>query len=78
MKRVEIMLSCFTGRVSNDYLAHLQSAQVSYLFCGYRELDLQVALRKLAAAFKLRKLMLQVGGHRLLRRAALFRDVNNF
>lgn len=51
-----------TGHVSDDYLAHLQSAQVSYLFCGRREVDLHVALRKLAVAFKLRKLMLQGGG----------------
>jgi riboflavin biosynthesis pyrimidine reductase len=51
-----------TERVTNDYLAHLQSARVSYLFCGRKELDLRVALRKLAAAFKLRKLMLQGGG----------------
>ncbi|HEV2454225.1 MAG TPA: pyrimidine reductase, partial [Verrucomicrobiae bacterium] len=48
-----------TDRVSNDYLAHLQSARVSYLFCGRKEVDLPVALRKLATAFKLRKLMLQ-------------------
>jgi len=51
-----------TDRVSNDYLAHLQSAGVSYLFCGKREIDLKVALRKLAQSFKLRKLMLQGGG----------------
>lgn len=51
-----------TERVSNDYLAHLQAAGVSYLFCGQKAIDLEVALRKLAAAFKLRKLMLQGGG----------------
>jgi riboflavin biosynthesis pyrimidine reductase len=51
-----------TDRVSNDYLAHLQTAGVSYLFCGKKEIDLKVALRKLAQAFKLRKLMLQGGG----------------
>jgi 2,5-diamino-6-(ribosylamino)-4(3H)-pyrimidinone 5'-phosphate reductase len=51
-----------TERVSSDYLAHLQSARVSYLFCGRTALDLRVALRKLATAFKLRKLMLQGGG----------------
>lgn len=51
-----------TDRASNDYLAHLQSARVSYLFCGRREVDLRAALRKLAIAFKLRKLMLQGGG----------------
>ena len=51
-----------TDRVSNDYLAHLQSAGVSYLFCGKKQIDLKVALRKLAQSFKLRKLMLQGGG----------------
>jgi riboflavin biosynthesis pyrimidine reductase len=51
-----------TDRVSNDYLAHLQAARVSYLFCGQRVIDLHVALRKLRHAFKLRKLMLQGGG----------------
>jgi 2,5-diamino-6-(ribosylamino)-4(3H)-pyrimidinone 5'-phosphate reductase len=51
-----------TNRVSNDYLAHLQSAGVSYLFCGQAKLDLHTALRKLGSAFGLRKLMLQGGG----------------
>jgi 2,5-diamino-6-(ribosylamino)-4(3H)-pyrimidinone 5'-phosphate reductase len=51
-----------TERAGNDYLAHLQSAGVSYLFCGKREIDLRMALRKLGRAFHLRKLMLQGGG----------------
>ena len=51
-----------TERVGNDYLAHLQSAGVSYLFCGKKEIDLHTALQKLGKAFKLRKLMLQGGG----------------
>jgi 2,5-diamino-6-(ribosylamino)-4(3H)-pyrimidinone 5'-phosphate reductase len=51
-----------TERVSNDYLAHLQAAGVSYLFCGKQKIDLAVALRKLGSAFGLRKLMLQGGG----------------
>ena len=51
-----------TDRASNDYLAHLQAAGVSYLFCGKKGVDLDVALRKLRSAFKLRKLMLQGGG----------------
>jgi 2,5-diamino-6-(ribosylamino)-4(3H)-pyrimidinone 5'-phosphate reductase len=51
-----------TDRVSDDYLAHLQSAGVSYVFCGKKEIDLHVALRKLGSAFGLRKLMLQGGG----------------
>ncbi len=51
-----------TERVRNDYLAHLQAAGVSYLFCGKKEIDLRVALRKVGKAFHLRKLMLQGGG----------------
>lgn len=51
-----------TERVGNDYLAHLQSAGVSYLFCGRKEIDLPTALRKLGSAFRLRQLMLQGGG----------------
>ena len=48
--------------MSNDYLAHLQRAGVSYLFCGKHEINLKLALKKLGGAFKLRKLMLQGGG----------------
>jgi riboflavin biosynthesis pyrimidine reductase len=51
-----------TDRVSNDYLAHLRAASVSYLFCGKREIDLKAALQKLRRTFKLRTLMLQGGG----------------
>jgi 2,5-diamino-6-(ribosylamino)-4(3H)-pyrimidinone 5'-phosphate reductase len=51
-----------TERVSNDYLAHLQAAGVSYLFCGRQKIDLHAALRKLGSAFHLYKLMLQGGG----------------
>ena len=49
-------------QVTADYLAHLRKAGVSYLFCGEREVDPATALRKVASAFKLRKLMLQGGG----------------
>jgi riboflavin biosynthesis pyrimidine reductase len=38
-----------TDRVGDDYLAHLQSAGVSYLFCGKKEVDLRVAIRKLGS-----------------------------
>lgn len=51
-----------TDRVSNAYLQHLQNAGVSYLFCGKKELDLHLALQKLAKHFRLKKLMLQGGG----------------
>ena len=51
-----------TERVGSDYLAHLRDAGVSYLFCGKREVEPELALQKLGRAFKLRKLMLQGGG----------------
>lgn len=58
----EHVVSLLTNLVSNDYLAHLQSVGVSYLFCGEREIDLRVAFDKLARRFKLKKLMVQGGG----------------
>jgi 2,5-diamino-6-(ribosylamino)-4(3H)-pyrimidinone 5'-phosphate reductase len=51
-----------TQQVTNAYLAHLQAAGVSYLFCGKHEVDLHVALDKLSRGFKLKKLMLEGGG----------------
>jgi riboflavin biosynthesis pyrimidine reductase len=51
-----------TEQASDDYLAHLRKAGVSYLFCGKRDLDLERALEKLAAAFGLTKLQLHGGG----------------
>lgn len=51
-----------TRRVSDAYLAHLQAAGVSYLFCGKTDIDLPTALDKLARAFKLKKAMVQGGG----------------
>jgi 2,5-diamino-6-(ribosylamino)-4(3H)-pyrimidinone 5'-phosphate reductase len=51
-----------TQSVSDGWLAHLQEAGVSYLFCGEHEVDLRVAMDKLARAFKLKKAMVQGGG----------------
>jgi 2,5-diamino-6-(ribosylamino)-4(3H)-pyrimidinone 5'-phosphate reductase len=51
-----------TEQVSNDYLAHLQKAGVSYLICGKHEIDLPVALDKLRHIFGIKKLMLEGGG----------------
>ena len=49
-------------RVSNDYLAHLRAAGVSYLFCGREHVDIRSALRKIARVLGIRKLMLEGGG----------------
>lgn len=51
-----------TQRASNAYLAGLRAVGVSYLFCGKTEVDLAVALDKLAKSFRLKKLMLEGGG----------------
>jgi len=51
-----------SSRVSNDYLAHLQDAGVSYLFCGKREVDVKVALDKIRRVLGVRRLMLEGGG----------------
>ena len=58
----EHVIAVLTNRASNDYLAHLQSKRVSYVICGEREIDLPLALDKLARHFKLKKLMLEGGG----------------
>jgi len=49
-------------QVSNDYLAHLRAAGVSYLFCGKERVEPKKALRKLGKALGIRKLMLEGGG----------------
>lgn len=49
-------------QVSDDYLAHLRAAGVSYLFCGKEHIDLRVACRKIGSQLGLRKLMLEGGG----------------
>jgi 5-amino-6-(5-phosphoribosylamino)uracil reductase len=48
--------------VSNDYLAHLRSAGVSYLFCGRDHVDVRIALRKIGDVLGIRKLLLEGGG----------------
>jgi len=51
-----------TSRVSDDYLAHLQDAGVSSLFCGKREVDVKLALDKIRRVLGIRRLMLEGGG----------------
>jgi riboflavin biosynthesis pyrimidine reductase len=56
------VIAVLTERVSEDYLAFLRSRRVSYLFAGARDVDLRVALEKLAATFGIRTLLLEGGG----------------
>src|ERR1700756_1932846 len=48
--------------VSDDYLAHLRAAGVSYFFCGKDHVDVRVACRKIGSKLGLRKLLLEGGG----------------
>jgi riboflavin biosynthesis pyrimidine reductase len=56
------LITVLTEKVSNDYLAHLRTAGVSYLFAGPDRIDLPIVLDKLAAAFPIKTLMLEGGG----------------
>ena len=49
-------------RVSDEYLAFLRARGVSYLLAGSRDVDLGVALEKIAKRFGVRTLMLEGGG----------------
>lgn len=51
-----------TEQAGNAYLAHLQAAGVSYLFCGEKQIDLKTALAKIVKYFGTKKLMLEGGG----------------
>jgi riboflavin biosynthesis pyrimidine reductase len=48
--------------VSNDYLAHLRAAGVSYLFCGRDHVNIASAFRKIRTTLGIRKLLLEGGG----------------
>jgi riboflavin biosynthesis pyrimidine reductase len=48
--------------VSSEYLAFLRERGVSYLLAGERDVDLPLALEKIAARFGVRTLMLEGGG----------------
>jgi riboflavin biosynthesis pyrimidine reductase len=56
------VITILTERVSNDYLAFLQSTGVSYLFGGRARIDLVKVLAKLTGRFGIRRLLLEGGG----------------
>jgi riboflavin biosynthesis pyrimidine reductase len=58
----EHVITIITESVSDDYLAFLQSKNVSYLFGGKSRINLGKALEKLRAKFGIRKLLLEGGG----------------
>ena len=56
------VITVLSQRVSDDYLAFLQSRGVSYLFGGRAGIDLRRVLAKLRTAFGIRRLLLEGGG----------------
>ena len=56
------VITMLSERVSDDYLAFLQSRRVSYLFGGRTNIDLSKVLIKLRKKFGIRKLLLEGGG----------------
>jgi 2,5-diamino-6-(ribosylamino)-4(3H)-pyrimidinone 5'-phosphate reductase len=58
----EHVITILTEIVDDDYLAFLRTKGVSYLFGGKKEIDLELVLRKLAAQFRIKRLLLEGGG----------------
>lgn len=58
----EHVITILTERVSEDYLAFLQSKGVSYVFGGKSDVNLKTVLEKLRKEFGIKKLLLEGGG----------------
>jgi 2,5-diamino-6-(ribosylamino)-4(3H)-pyrimidinone 5'-phosphate reductase len=58
----ERVITVLSERVSDDYLAFLQSRGISYLFGGRADINLSKVLVKLRMEFGIRKLLLEGGG----------------
>ena len=56
------VVAIVSERVSDEYLAFLRTRGISYLIAGAREVDLALALEKIAQRFAVRTLMLEGGG----------------
>ncbi|HEY0528497.1 MAG TPA: dihydrofolate reductase family protein [Gemmatimonadaceae bacterium] len=56
------VVAILSERVSDEYLAFLREKNVSYLLAGESEIDLSLALDKIARLFGVRTLLLEGGG----------------
>ncbi|MDO1449024.1 RibD family protein [Rhodocytophaga aerolata] len=63
MVSTEHVIEVLTEKVSSAYLAHLQSKNVSYVFGGKQELNLELVLQKLYKLFNIQVLRIDGGGH---------------
>lgn len=58
----EHVITVLSTSVSSSYLAHLREKNVSYLFAGAKEIDLEVALEKLRAQWGIKRVRVDGGG----------------
>ena len=63
MVSTEHVIEVLTEKVSSRYLAHLREKNVSYIFGGEKELDLNLVVKKLYKLFGIRRLRIDGGGH---------------
>lgn len=63
MVSTEHVIEVLTEKVSAGYLEHLKSKNVSYLFGGKEELDLDLVLKKLYSLFGIKTVRIDGGGH---------------
>jgi riboflavin biosynthesis pyrimidine reductase len=56
------VIEVLTQDVADEYIAFLRKKNVSYIFCGEKEIDVNVLAEKLYALFGIEKLMLEGGG----------------
>jgi 2,5-diamino-6-(ribosylamino)-4(3H)-pyrimidinone 5'-phosphate reductase len=63
MVSTEQVIEVLTEKVTSKYLEHLRSKNVSYIFGGKKELDLELVLKKLYKLFNIRRVRIDGGGH---------------
>lgn len=63
MVSTEQVIEVLTQKVSSKYLEHLRSKNVSYIFGGKKELDLELVLTKLNKLFGIKRVRIDGGGH---------------
>jgi riboflavin biosynthesis pyrimidine reductase len=59
----EHVIEVLTEKVSSGYLAHLRDKNVSYIFGGKKELNLDIVVRKLYNLFGIKRVRIDGGGH---------------
>lgn len=63
MVSTEQVIEVLSEKVSSKYLEHLRSKNVSYIFGGKNELDLELVLKKLYKLFNIKRVRIDGGGH---------------